>query len=173
MSMVFLNIINCGGGGLGTKSCPTLCNPMDCNRQAPLFMGFSRQEYRMGCHLLLQGIFLTQGLNPGLLHCRQILYQATREAHNKYCCHCSVAYSCLTLCDPMNCSTPGFPVLHQLTELAQTHVHRGNDAIQPSHPLSSPSPPAFNLSQNQGLFKYIKSWHQVAKVLELQYQSFQ
>ena len=88
MSMVFMIIINCGGGGLDAKSCPTLCNPMDYNRQAPLSMGFSRQEYGMGCHLLLQGIFLTQGLNPGLLHCRQILYQATREAHNKYCCCC-------------------------------------------------------------------------------------
>ena len=58
----------------------------------------------------------------------------------------SVAQSCLTLCDPMDCSMPGFPVHHQLPELAQTHVHRVSDAIQPSHPLSSPSPPAFNLS---------------------------
>ena len=62
----------------------------------------------------------------------------------------SVAQSCLTLCDPMGCSTPGFPVHHQLLELAQTHVHPVGDAIQPSHPLSSPSPPAFNLSQHQG-----------------------
>ena len=65
----------------------------------------------------------------------------------------SVTQSCLTLCDPMNCSTPGFPVHHQLTELTQTHVHRVSDAIQPSHPLSSPSPPAFNLFQHQGLFQ--------------------
>ena len=63
----------------------------------------------------------------------------------------SVAQSCLTLCDPMDCSTPGFPVHRQLPEFAQTHVHRVSDAIQPSHPLSSPSPPAFNLSQHQGL----------------------
>ena len=61
----------------------------------------------------------------------------------------SVSQSCLTLCDPMDCSMPGFPVHHQLLELAQTHVHRVSDAIQPSHPLSSPSPPAFNLSQNR------------------------
>ena len=60
----------------------------------------------------------------------------------------SVAQSCLTLCDPMDCSTPGLPVHHQLPELAQTHIHRGGDAIQPSHPLSSLSPPAFNLSQH-------------------------
>ena len=64
----------------------------------------------------------------------------------------SVAQLCLTLCDPMAGSTPGFPVHHQLPELTQTHVHRVGDATQPSHPLSSPSPPAFNLSQHQGLF---------------------
>ena len=64
----------------------------------------------------------------------------------------SVAQSCPTLCDPMDCSMPSFPVHHQLRELDQTHVHRVGDAIQPSHPLSSPSPPAFNLSQHQGLF---------------------
>ena len=63
----------------------------------------------------------------------------------------SVTQLCLTLCDPMDCSTPGFPVHHQLPELTQTHVHRVGDAIQPSHPLSSPSPPNFNLSQHQGL----------------------
>ena len=82
--------------------------------------------------------------------------------HVLHCC-CSVPQLCPTLCDPMDCSTPGFPVHHQL-ELTQTQVHRVSDAIQPSHPLSSPSPPTFNLSQNQ-----------VAKVLEfqLQHQSLQ
>ena len=65
----------------------------------------------------------------------------------------SVAQSCPTLCDPMDCSMPGFPVHHQLPELNQTHVHQVSDAIQPSHPLSSPSPPDFNLSQHQGLFQ--------------------
>ena len=87
----------------------------------------------------------------------------------------SVPQSCPTLCNPMNCSTPGFPVLHQLPDFAQTHVHRVGDATQPSHPLSSPSPPAFNLSQHQGLFQWVSPWHQVAKVLEfqLQHQSFQ
>ena len=67
-------------------------------------------------------------------------------------CYCSVTQLCLTLCYPMNCSTPGFPVLHHLPELAQTHVHWVSDALQPSCPLSSPSPPAFNLSQHWGLF---------------------
>ena len=83
---------------------------------------------------------------------------------------CSVAKSCLTLCDPMDYSKPGFPVLH-LPELAQTHVHWVDDAIQPSHPLSSPSPSALNLSQHQGLFQWVSSSHQVAKVLEFQHQS--
>ena len=87
----------------------------------------------------------------------------------------SVAQSCLTLCDPMNRSTPGLPVHHQLSELTQTHAHRVGDAIQPSHPLSSPSPPAPNSSQHQGLFQWVNSSHEVAKVLEfqLQHQSFQ
>ena len=69
----------------------------------------------------------------------------------------SVAQSCPTLCDPMNCSTPGLPVHHQLPESTQTHVHRVGDAIQPSYPLSSPSPSAFNLSQHQGLFQWVSS----------------
>ena len=87
----------------------------------------------------------------------------------------SVAQSCLTLCKPMACSTPGLPVHHQLPELAQTHVLRVGDAIQSSHPLSSPSPPAFSLSQDQSLLQVVSSSHQMAKVLEfqLQHQSFQ
>ena len=80
----------------------------------------------------------------------------------------SVPQSCLTLCDPMNCSTPGLPVQHQLPEFTETHVHRGSDAIQPSHPLSSPSPPAPNPSQHQSLFQGVNSSHEVAKVLEFQ-----
>ena len=87
----------------------------------------------------------------------------------------SVAQLCLTLCDPMNRSTPGLPVHHQLSEFAQTHAHQGGDAIQPAHPLSSPSPPAPNPSQHQGLFQLVNSLHEVAKVLEFQpqHQSFQ
>ena len=76
----------------------------------------------------------------------------------------SVAQSCPTLWDPMNRSTPGLPVHHQLPESTQTHVHWVGDAIQPSYPLSSPSPPALNLSQHQGLFKWVSSLHQMAKV---------
>ena len=87
----------------------------------------------------------------------------------------SVTQSCPTLCHPMNCSMPGLPVHHQFLESTETHVHWVGDAIQPSHPLSSPSPPALNLSQHQGLFQWVSSSHQVAKVLEfqLQNQSFQ
>ena len=80
----------------------------------------------------------------------------------------SDAQSCPTLCDPMNRSTPGLPVHHQLPESTQTHVHQVSDAIQPSHPLSSPSPPAPNPSQHQGLFQSVNSLHEVAKVLEFQ-----
>ena len=77
----------------------------------------------------------------------------------------SVAQSCLTLCDPMNRSTTGLPVHHQLLEITQTHVHRVGDAIQLSHPLSPPFPPTLNVSQHQGLFKWVSSLHQVAKVI--------
>ena len=87
----------------------------------------------------------------------------------------SVAQSRLTLCNPMNHCTPGLPVHHQLPEFTQTHVYWVGDAIQPSHPLSSPSPPAPNPSQHQGLFQWVNSSHEVAKALEfqLQHQSFQ
>ena len=80
----------------------------------------------------------------------------------------SVTQSCPTLWDPMDCSMPGLPVHHQLLESNQTHVHWVCDAIQPSHSLLSPSPPALNLSQHQGLFKWVSSSHQVAEVLEFQ-----
>ena len=78
----------------------------------------------------------------------------------------SVTQSCLTICDPMDCSTPDFPVHHQLLDLAQTHAHWVGDAIQPSLPLS-PSPPVFKLSQHQGLFQWVNSSHQVVKVLRV------
>ena len=88
---------------------------------------------------------------------------------------CSVAQPCPTLCHPVDYSTPGFSVLHHLLELDLTHMYWFSDAIQPFHPLSFPSPPVFNLSRHQGLFQWVGSLHQVAKVLELQlqHQSFQ
>ena len=133
----------------------------------------------------LRRFFSTQGSTLCLLHCRQFYLficftiWATREALYlawKQFCSCqkpysvqfsSVAQLCLTLWDPRDCSTPGFPVHQQLPELVQTHVHWVGDAIQLSHPLLSPSP-AFNLSQHQGLLQWVSSLHQVAKVLVLQ-----
>ena len=151
------------------------------DHQAPLSMEFSRQDTGVGCHFLLQGIFPTKGSNLGLLHCREILYQLSHQGSSNiyttvYKIDQSAQFNCSVVSDslpPHGCSTPGFPVHHQLPELAQTHVHRVSDAIQLSHSLSSPSPSAFNLSQHQGLFQWVSSLHQVAKALELQHQSFQ
>ena len=146
--------------------------------QAPLFMGFPRlKNTGVGCHFLLQGLF--PGMEPVslaspalarrfftteplgkpptvLLQSKQlvvdcfliiILLQFSSVQFS------SVTQSCPTLCDPMNRSTPGLPVHHHLLEFTQTHVHRVSDAIQPSHPLSSPFPPAPSASQNQSLFQ--------------------
>ena len=100
---------------------------------------------------------------------------ASKSEKNETVQFSSVAQSCPTLCDPMNRSTSGLPLHHQLPEFTQTHVHWVGDASQPSHPLSSPSSPAPNPSQHQGLFQWVSSSHEVAKVLEfqLQHQSFQ
>ena len=107
---------------------------------------------------------------------RWVLYHwATWEVSLEFYQFSSVTQSCPTLCDPVDCSTPGIPVHHQLLELAQTHVHRVGDIIQPSYSLSFPSPLTFYLSQHQDVFQWVSSSHQVAKVLELQlqHQSFQ
>ena len=108
---------------------------------------------------------------------RVILKDTVQQCHSSaWISTCSsVTKLCLTLCDPVDCSMPGFPVLHHLLEFAQTHVHWVGDAIQRSHPLSPSSPPALNLSQYESLFQWVGSSHQVAKVLELklQHQSFQ
>ena len=89
------------------------------------------------------------------------------------CCCCSVAKLCPTLFNPRDCSMPGFSVLHYLPEFVQIPVHWVSDAIQPAHPLLPPFPSAFNLSLHQGLFQWVTSSNQVAKLLELQHQSFQ
>ena len=147
----------------------------------------------MGCHSLIQGVVPTQGWNLSLLrwqvdsfplcqlgslahpHRNRAPLLHTARNKNDTGQFSSVAQSCPTPCDPMNRSTPGLPVHHQLPEFTQTHVHRVSDAIQPSHPLSSPSPPAPNPSQHQGLFQQVSSSHEVARVLEfqLQHQSLQ
>ena len=119
-----------------------------------------------------------------LLHIPHLLGKWTKKYTVKNLAHrkgspYSVQFSSVTqlratVCDPMDCSMPGLPVHHQLAEFTQTHVHWDSDTIQPSHPLSSPSPLAFNLSQHQGLFQWVTSSHQAAKVLDfqLQHQSF-
>ena len=122
------------------------------------------------CNLTHQDLPL-EGLHTCfMLHCchLDILNNFEPEALHYHFSLSSVTQSCPTLCDPMDCSTPGFPVHHQLPELAQIHVYWVSDAIQPSHPLSSPSPPTINLSQCQGLFQWVSSSHQVATVLEFQ-----
>ena len=106
--------------------------------------------------------FMHMCFGPQLCH-MSLLCSCTKVQFN------SVTQSCLTLCGFMDYSMPGFPVHHQLPELAQTHVHWVGDAIQPSHPPSSPSPSAFNLPQHQGLSQWVSSLHQVAKVLALQH----
>ena len=142
---------------LVTQSCPALCDPMDCSLPGSSVHGDSPDKNTgLGCHGLLQGILPTHGSNPGLLHCRQILYQLSNKGIPKNVLSVqfsSVAQSCLTLSNPMNRSMPGLPVHHQPPEFTQIHVHRVGDAIQPSHPLSSPSPPALNSSQHQSLFQ--------------------
>ena len=114
------------------------------------------QNTGVGSCSLLQGIFPTQGSNPGLPHYRRILYCLSHQSRPRileWVHFSSVAQSSLTLCNPMDCSTPGLLVYHHLPQFTQTPVHQVGDTIQPSHPLSSLSPPAFNLSQHQGLFQ--------------------
>ena len=110
------------------------------------------------------GAFLISGLTNSGSNFARLVWDCVSG-----CC-CSVIQSCLTLCDSMDCSTPGFLVLHHLLELAQIHVHWVGNVIQPSHPLLNLSSPVFNLSQHQGLFKWVSSLYQVAKILELQLQ---
>ena len=160
-------------------------------------MGFPRQEYWSGLPFPSPGDLLDPGIQPRPPALQMdSLPLATQEAtiflgstykqhHMSFVFLCltyissvqfrSIAQSCPTLCNPMDCSTQRFPVHHQLLDLAKAHVHRVSDAIQPSHPPSSPSPLAFSLSQHQVFFQWLSSSHQVAKVLELQlqHQSFQ
>ena len=157
---------------LVTQLCLTYCNPMDCSPPDSSVHGDSPgKNTGVGCHALFQGTFPTQELNQGLLLCR--FFPGELPGTPFISVISSVAQSCPTLYEPMDCGTPDFPIYHQLPELAQTHVHWVSDAIQPSHPLLPPSPPAFNLSQHQGLFQWVSSSHQMSTVLEFQHQSSQ
>ena len=149
-------------------------NPWTVACQVPLSLGFSRQEYLSGLPFPSPGDLPNLGMElafPALAGWFFTTEQPGKHTVALWCC--SVTQSCPTFWGPMDCSTPGFPVLHYLPEFAQTHVHWVGDAIQPSHPLLSPSPPALNLSQHQGLFQWVSSAHQVAELLELQLQSFE
>ena len=137
---------------VAAQSCPTRCDPMDCNPPgSPVHWDSPGKSIGVACHALLQGIFPTQGSNPRILHL--LHWQVGSLPLVPPAQFSSVTQSCLTLCDPMNRSTLGLPVHYQLLELTQTHVHRVVDAIQPSHPLSSPSLPSPIPSQCQDLFQ--------------------
>ena len=174
-----------------TRSCPTPCDPRTAASQASLSFTISWSLLR------LKSIESLMPSNYLILWCPLLLLPSVfasimvfssesvlRIRWPKYWSFCispfneysglisfqfsSVAQSCPTLCDPMNYSTPGLPVHHQLPEFTQAHVHQVGDAIQPSHPLLSPSPPALNPSQHQSLSQWVSSSHEVAKVLEFQ-----
>ena len=138
-------------------------------------MEFSRQEYWSGLPFPSPGHLPNPGIEIGslVLQADSLSSEPPGKPYIGISVQfSSVAQSCPTLCDPMNHSTPGHPVHHQLPEFTQTHVHQVSDAIQPSHPLSSPSPPAPNSSQHQSLFQWVNSSHEVPKVLEFQLQLY-
>ena len=130
-----------------------LCDPMDCSTPASLSITNSWSL------LKLMPIESVMPSNYFLLYHPLLLLPSILPSVSSVQ-FSSVTQSCPTLCDPMNRSTPGLPVHHQLPESTQTHVHWVGDAVQPSHPLLSPSPPALNLSQHQGLFKWVSSFDQ-------------
>ena len=127
--------------------------------QGPLSMGFPRQEYWSGLPFPSPGDLPDPGIKPvssvwmGRFFTTEPPGKPKRSLPHFYYIICSVSQSCPTLCNPMDCSTSGFPVPHHLPEFAQARIHWTGDAIQPSHPLSSPSPPAPNPAQHQGLFQ--------------------
>ena len=156
--------VRCWKVKVKSLSCAWLsATPWTVAYQAPPYMGFSRHEYWSGLPFPSPGDLPNPGIEP-----RSPALQTDALPSEPPVQFSSVAQSCLTLCVGMNRSMPGLPVHHQLTEFTQTHVCRVGDAIQPSHPLLSPSPPAPNPSQHQGLFQWISSLHEVAKVLEFQ-----
>ena len=154
---------------LVAQSCPTLCDPMDCNTLGLSVPHHLPEFAQVHVHCISDAVQPSHPLtssSPSQSFPASGTFPMIKYLDPFH----SVAQSCPTVCDPMNFSMPGLPVHHQLLEFTQTHVHRVGDAIQPSHPLSFPSPPTFNLSQHQGLFQSVGSSHQVAKVLEFQLQ---
>ena len=146
------------------QSCPTPCDPMDCSPPGSSVQwvpeGNCLTSPNLGCLICkMEIIMITIIIRIRIItYIKYVAYDRPKTVHFfsfsfSFSQFSSVAQSCPTLCNPMNCSTSGLPVHHQLPEFTQTHVHRVGDAIQPSHPLSSPPPPALNLSQHQGLFQ--------------------
>ena len=157
-----------------------LCDPTDCSLPGSSVHGISQARILEWVAISFsRGSSWPRDQTRGSCIGRRTLLPLSHQGRVKCsevkedCCY-SVAQLCRTLCNPMDCSTPGLPV-HQLPEFTQTHVHWVGDAIQLSYPLLTPSLPAFNLSQHQGVFKWVSALHQVAKILEfqLQHQSFQ
>ena len=138
------------------QSCPILCYPMDCSLPGSFVLGIFQAR-------ILEWIAIS--FSRGTSQPRDWTQVSGIVGIFQFT---SVAQSCLTLCDPMNLSTPGLPVHRHLLEFTQTCVHWVSDAIQPSHPLLSPSSPAHNPSQHQSLFQWVNSSHEVTKVLEFQ-----
>ena len=160
---------------LVAQSCLTLCDLMDCNPPDSSILWISQTRILEWLAIPFYRRLFQPRDQTRVSHIagRFFTNWATTEALLVYQ-FSSVAQLCPILCNPMDCSIPGFPVHHELPKLTQTHVYWVGDAIQPSHPLLSPSPSVFNDSQNQGLFKWVSFLPQVAKVLEfqLQHQSF-
>ena len=145
-----ITIFYCAVLCLVAQLCLTLYDPMDCSLPGSIVHGDSPgKNTRVSCHALFQGIFPTQGMNPGLLHCMQILYHLS---------HQGTPYP-----SPLLSKMPSFPFFHHLLEFAQTHVHWVSDAIQPSHLFSSTSP-AFNLPSLR-VFSRVGSLHQVPNLI--------
>ena len=151
-----------------------LATPWTAAYQAPLSMGFSRQDYWSGLPLPFLNVWVTV-LQKSIVCFLKYIPEAKQYGNSKgikmkfsSVQFSTVAQSCPTIWDPMNCSTTGLPVHHQILEFTQPHVHRVIDAIQPSHPLSFHFPPAPIASQHQSLFQWVNSSHEVAKVLEFQ-----
>ena len=166
------------GKVLITQSCPNYCDPMECSPPGFSIHGIFQARILEQAAISFSRCF-SQPRDRTHVSCTAgelLTIWAIREAHLTFLSQfSSVIQSCPTLCDHVNRSRPGLLVHHQLPEFTQTHVHWVGDAIQPSHPLLSPFPLAFNLSQHQGLFQWLGSSHKVAKVLEfqLQHQHFQ
>ena len=135
--------------------CPAPCHPTDCGPPGSSVRGILQARILEWVAFPFSRGSSRLGTSAGSLHCGWIRYHLSYQGSPQMVSvqFSSVAQSCPTLCDPMNHSMPGLPVHHQLPEFTQTHVHRVRDAIQPSHPRSSPSPPAPNPSQHQSLFQ--------------------